>query len=266
MNMRKEGIPHRFLGRPIVLATFGVGGALLLWELLSRWGVLPREHFPTISATFGALGRAAAGSQLWTAIGDTFEGWVVGLGIAALVGVPIGLAIGSNAYLFRAARVVLEFLRPIPSVALIPIAVLLYGNGLQSKVLLVAFASVWPLLVQALYGVHDVDGAARDTMRVFGLNAAARARWLTLPSALPYVATGLRIASAVALIVAITVEIVIGAPGVGSAISQAQNGGNVALTYGLVLVTGVMGLLVNVVLTQLERRVLRGHPSLRGTR
>ena len=84
------------------------------------------------------------------------------------------MIIGSSRWVYRAFRVPIEFLRPIPSVALIPLAVLIYGTGLESKVFLAAFASFWPLLIQTIYGVQDVDPVATDTARSFGLGRLAR--------------------------------------------------------------------------------------------
>ena len=89
-------------------------------------------------------------------------------------------------------------------------------------------------------------------------------RLVTLPSAAPYIATGLRIASAVALILAVTAELVVGAPGIGRAISAAQSGGDYPLMYGLIMVAGILGLVLNIVFSQLEARLLRWHPSQRG--
>ena len=76
--------------------------------------------------------------------------------------------------------------------ALIPLAVLVYGSGLQSKVFLAAFAATWPLLMQTLYGVQDVDPVATDTARSFGFSRGSRLLRVTLPSAVPYIATGIR--------------------------------------------------------------------------
>ena len=81
------------------------------------------------------------------------------------------MLVGSSRLLYRALRVPIEFLRPIPSVALIPLAVLVYGTGLQSKVFLAAFASFWPLFIQTLYGMQDVDPVLTDTAKSFGLGA-----------------------------------------------------------------------------------------------
>ena len=86
-----------------------------------------------------------------------------------VVAVPLGLVLGLTEIAYRATVVVIEFLRPIPSVALIPLAILIYGRGLEMKVSLVVFACVWPLLFNTIYGIHSVDPVAVDTARVLGL-------------------------------------------------------------------------------------------------
>jgi ABC-type nitrate/sulfonate/bicarbonate transport system permease component len=241
-------------------------GVLALFELLPRVGVLPSDHFPPISETLSTLLEQLGESRFWEAVGNTLEGWALGLGIAAGLAIPIGIVIGSSRLLYRASRGLIEFLRPIPSVALIPLAILIYGTGLQSKVFLAAFASFWQVLVATLYGVQDVDPVATDTARSFGFSRRQRLLRVTLPSAVPYIATGLRIASAVSLILTVTAELVIGAAGLGRSINLARSGGNEELMYALILATGVLGLLLNSVLQLAERRVLHWHPSQRTAR
>jgi ABC-type nitrate/sulfonate/bicarbonate transport system permease component len=248
------------------LPWLSVLGVLALFELLPRVGVLPSDHFPPISETLSTLLEQLGESRFWEAVGNTLEGWALGLGIAAGLAIPIGIVIGSSRLLYRATRGLIEFLRPIPSVALIPLAILIYGTGLQSKVFLAAFASFWQVLVATLYGVQDVDPVATDTARSFGFSRRQRLLRVTLPSAIPYIATGLRIASAVSLILTVTAELVIGAAGLGRSINLARSGGNEELMYALILATGVLGLLLNAVLQLAERRVLHWHPSQRTAR
>lgn len=245
---------------PPLLAVVGV---LLLWELLTRTGIMPGRFLPAMSETFAEFGTLATEGDFWAAVRHTLEGWALGLGIAVALAVPLGILIGSSGLLYRATRVLIEFLRPIPSVALIPLAVLIYGTGLESKVFLAAFASFWPVLIQTLYGVQDVDPVAIDTARAYGLGRFERLWRVKLPSAIPYIATGVRISSAVALILAVTAELVIGAPGLGRQINVARAGGALELMYALIIVTGVLGWMLNIVATQGERRVLHWHPSQR---
>ncbi|MEA2331658.1 MAG: hypothetical protein QOH58_1796 [Thermoleophilaceae bacterium] len=246
-----------------VMPWLSVAAVLLLFELLPRIGVLPEKHFPPISQTLAELGDQLTQGRFWEAVGNTMQGWALGLGIAAVLAVPIGIVIGSTRLLYRASRGLIEFLRPIPSVALIPLAILIYGTGLESKVFLAAFACFWQLLIATLYGVQDVDPVATDTARSFGFSRIQRLFRVTLPSAVPYIATGVRIASAVALILTVTAELVIGSPGLGRSINLARSGGNVELMYALIIATGVLGLLLNAISVQAERRLLHWHPSQR---
>jgi ABC-type nitrate/sulfonate/bicarbonate transport system permease component len=237
--------------------------ALALWELVVGIGLLSEDHVPSMTATVAELAELLGDGDFWSAVGATLQGWAFGLGIAAALAIPLGILIGSSPLAYRAVRFVVEFLRPIPSVALVPLAVLIYGVGLESKVFLAAFASFWPLFVQTLYGVQDVDPVATDTARSFGLGRFERLWRIKLPSAVPYIATGLRISSAVALILAVTAEIVIGSEGLGRSINVARQGGAIELMYALIITTGLLGWLLNILTTQAERRVLHWHPSQR---
>jgi len=239
----------------------GLAVVLAVAELLTR--AIGSDYFPPVSAMLSTLGGEAATASFWAAVGHTLQGWAIGLALAALIAIPAGIVIGSSRLLYRSLRAVIEFLRPIPSVALIPLAVLIYGSGLESKVFLAAFAATWPLLMQTLYGVQDVDPVATDTARSFGFGRASRLLRVTLPSAVPYIATGVRISAAVALILCVTAELVIGAAGLGREINLARQGGAVESMYALIIATGVLGWALNALFTRGERRVLHWHPSAR---
>ena len=248
-----------------MLAPLAAVAVLLgLWELVVQVGIVAETNIPPASAALSELVSQFGDGAFWSAVGSTLEGWAAGLGIAIALGVPLGLLIGSSRWAYRALRVPIEFLRPIPSVALIPLAVLIYGQGLQSKVFLAAFASFWPQLIQTIYGVQDVDPVATDTARAFQLGRFERLWRITVPSAVPYIATGIRIASAVALILCVTAELVIGSAGLGREINSASSGGNVDLMYAMIIATGLLGWLLNIAATLVERRVLHWHPSQRG--
>src|ERR687892_312435 len=141
---------------------------------LPRGGVISESNFPSMTDTMAELFSTLGEGDFWAAVGNTLQGWALGLGIAAALAIPLGILIGSSPLLYQAVRFVVEFLRPIPSVALVPLAVLIYGVGLESKGFLAAFASFWPLFVQTLYGVQDVDPVATDTARSFGLGGFER--------------------------------------------------------------------------------------------
>lgn len=248
----------------LTLGAAGLATFLALGEAVPRLGLVSADYFPPPSRTAGALGRELGDGAFWSALGDTLTGWVIGLGIASAAAVVCGLLITVVPLLRQVTASTIEFLRPIPSVALIPLAVLLYGSELRSVLLLVVYASFWQVLIQVLYGVQDVDPVADETARSYGLGTWARIRHVTWPTALPYVMTGIRLAAAVALVLAITAELVIGAPGLGSLIAVAQASQAVPDMYALITVTGVLGLLINLGARAVERRALAWHQSVRG--
>lgn len=249
---------------PLALGALGLLALLVLGEVLPRTGLVPRRFFPTSSEIASALAGELAEAAFWTALLDTLQGWALGLAIASVAGIVSGIVIGSSHLLRQLTASTIEFLRPIPSVALIPLAVLLFGTAIESKLVLVVYAAFWQVLIQVLYGVQDVDPVAQDTARTYRFSAWARIRYVTWPTALPYVMTGLRLAAAVALILAVTAELVIGNPGLGSRLAVAQSSGAVATSYALVVVTGLLGVVVNLGARFAERRVLAWHPSQRG--
>jgi ABC-type nitrate/sulfonate/bicarbonate transport system permease component len=241
----------------------GILSFLVIWEVVSRAGVVDDRYLPAPTEVFGALLSAFGTSRLWSAIGYTIRGWAIGLAIAAAGGVALGVVIGMSRFLRAATRSTIEFLRPIPSVALVPAAVLLYGTSARATLLLVVYATFWQVLVQTLYGTVDVDPVADDTARSYGLGRLARIRYVVWPTALPYVMTGLRLGAAVALILEITGELVIGGGGLGEQIALAKTGGAVPQVYALVIVTGLIGIAINLVARAVERGILSWHVSVR---
>jgi ABC-type nitrate/sulfonate/bicarbonate transport system permease component len=279
--MTQNGVPEAGLGLrnghlPLAGAAARLSGAgravpslvvilavLVLWEAISRAGIVPRRWSPSASAVLVTLVQQLLTPSFWVAVGQTLEGWAIGLAIATVIAVPLGLVIGSVPLLYHALRVPIEFLRPVPSVALVPLAILVFGLGLSTKVFLVVFAGTWPILLQTIYGVQDVDPVAMDTMRSFGVGRLRRLVVVTLPSASPYIATGLRISSSVALILAITAELVVGAPGLGSQINAASNGNATAVVYALIVATGALGWALSAAIRLAEQRALAWHPAYR---
>jgi ABC-type nitrate/sulfonate/bicarbonate transport system permease component len=250
--------------RKIALGAAGIVGFLVTWQLLPTLGLVDPRYFPTATETLAQLGQDLRDLEFWRNVGRTMTAWAIGLVIATVLAVVLGTIIGLVPFLRRATHTTVEFLRPIPSVALIPLAVLLYGYQLQAALIIIVFASFWQVFIQVLYGVADVDAVARDTARSFGLSRGSRIVNLVFPTALPYLMTGLRLAAAVALILAITAEMFIGNPGLGREIVFAQSAGNWPAVYALVIVTGLLGLVINLVFRAIERRSLSWHQSVRG--
>jgi len=251
-------------GLNTALGAAGLAAFLALGEVVPRAGIVKEAYFPPTSRIASALRDELTDSAFWSALGDTLTGWALGLAIAVGAGIVAGVLLSVVPYLREATASTIDFLRPIPSVALIPLAVLLYGTELRSVLLLVVYVSFWQILIQVLYGVQDVDPVAEETARSYGLGTWARVRHVLWPSALPYVMTGVRLAAAVALILTITAELVIGAPGLGATIMVAQSSQAVPEMYALIVVTGLLGLVINVGARTVERRALAWHQSVRG--
>jgi len=246
-----------------LLGATGLAGVAAVLELIPRLGVVSPRYLPPFSAMLAALAREAVTGAFWQALLDTIRGWALGLAIAVVAGIVVGVPIGMVRWLRAATASTIEFLRPIPSVALIPVAILLYGAQLRATLLLVVYASFWPILLQVIHGVADVDPVARDTAASYRFTPWTKIRFLLWPTALPYIMTGLRLSAAVALILAITAELVTGAPGLGNEINLAMSGSAIPEMYALILVVGLFGVAVNVGFRALERRSLAWHTSVR---
>ncbi len=250
-------------GLDFLLPAVSVAGALALWEIVTRTGLIAQTDLPAMSTTMQELWGLLKTADFWQNFAYTVRGWALGLSIAAVLAIPAGILLGASDLAGRAFRVPIEFLRPIPSAVLIPLLFLTLGPSLKSEVFLAAFGAFWPLLVQTIYGVRDVDPLTTDTGRSFGVGRLERLYRITLPSAMPYIATGLRISSTVSLILAFTAELFMGTPGLGQAMNFAQAYGLNDQLYALAVATGFLGLAVHFLMAGMERRVLHWHPSQR---
>jgi ABC-type nitrate/sulfonate/bicarbonate transport system permease component len=255
---------RRVGGSPALRGSVGLLGLALLFEALPRLGVLPAEYFPPTSVIAGALGDELGRPAYWEALGGTVRTWLIGLGIAVTAGIAVGTVIGSVPLLRAVTASTIEFLRPIPSVALLPLAVVLFSAPLRSILMLVVYASFWQVLVQVLHGVADVDPVARETAASYRLGRWQRVRYLVWPTTLPYAMTGIRLAASVALVLTITGELLIGGTvGLGESLAVAQTSNAIPTMYALVIVSGIVGLAANTITRRAERYVLAWHPSVR---
>ncbi len=250
-------------GGPVLRGLIGLLIFISLLEVVPRLGLVNASYLPPFSEMASALVSQLGSDSFWEALLQTVRGWAIGLSIAMVAGVGLGVLIGSIDWLRELTASTIEFLRPIPSVALIPLEVIVFGTDMQATLLLVVYASFWQVLVQVLYGVQDVDPVARETARSYGFSALTQVRTVIWPTALPYVMTGFRLAASVALILEITGELIIGTPGLGREIGIAQSSGAVSSMYALVIVTGLLGVLMNLAARATEKRALRWHPSVR---
>jgi ABC-type nitrate/sulfonate/bicarbonate transport system permease component len=250
--------------RKVLLGVLGLLGFLTTWQLIPTLGLVSPQYLPYVTDVFARLLEEFRDLAFWRRLGLTMTSWAIGLGLATLAAVVLGTTVGLIPFLRRATHTTIEFLRPIPSVALIPLAVLMFGLQMRAALVIIVYASFWQVFVQVIYGVADVDTVARDTAVSFGLTRRERLVHLVLPTLLPYLMTGVRLAAAVALILAVTAEMVIGNPGLGRMIELSRSAGDAEGLYALIVVTGLLGLSVNLVFRFIERRSLFWHQSVRG--
>ncbi len=237
--------------------------ALLLWQLAVVSGIASASAVASPTSIVRVAGPLLSSAQFGTALTDTIMSWAEGLFVSLLIAIPAGILLGTSDLAYRMSRFTIDFLRTIPPVALIPLALLLYGATPKMAFALIVFGSVWPLLLQSMYGVHQVDPAARDVARSYRLSRMDRARFIVLPSAAPFVATGIRLAATISLLLAVGSEIIGGAPGIGNAITLQNQAGNVPAMWVYIVVSAVLGVVANLALIGLERRVLKWHSAHR---
>jgi NitT/TauT family transport system permease protein len=252
--------------RRVILGIVGVLAMLGATELALWADGASSAVFPQPTAVLSsAVGMTTSGS-FWAAVGQTMISWAEAMTVTIVIAVPLGALLGLLPQAESALRPVLEFVRPIPSVVLFPLILLITEDNGSAVVAVIVLAAVWPVLINTVYGFREVEPAAKETLRAFGFGPLAVAWHVSLPSAAPFVATGVRIAGSLAFVVSIAVELVgTGLNGLGAYAAGEQGAGN-ALTVLLAtaLWCGTLGLALNAVFIAVERRAFRWHHALTG--
>lgn len=247
-----------------ILGVSGVVITLLLWEALTRTEVVPSNAIPPASHVLGAFANQLGEAAFWAALWQTVSVALLGLLLIVAISVPLALAIGLIKPFAESTWFLIEFLKPIPPIALIPLGLLLWGPSPGMKLFLIVLGAVWPLLTQLIYGVREVNGVAVDMARSYRLGWRLTTTRVVLPSIMPFAFTGMRISAAIAIIIAVVTEMIGGAAGIGQDIVVAQSAGALTDMYALVLTAGLLGLLINFGFRAAEKPVLFWHPSVRG--
>jgi len=225
---------------------------LLVWELSARSGALKAESLSFPTAILLAAAAMVADGSLFKAALETFTGAVGGLAVGASAGILIGVAFGLSRRLSQLMRVTTESLRPIPSVALIPLALLIHGYGFQMESSVVAFSCFWPLLIITEGAVRGIEPRLIEVARVLNFNLVQRVTKIVLPAALPRIFVGLRLAAAVSLVVAVTVEITANPIGLGYALIVAQESMRPDKVFAFIGWIGLIGWSLNASLLRVQ--------------
>jgi ABC-type nitrate/sulfonate/bicarbonate transport system permease component len=233
------------------------GLILLFWECGSRSSPQLQLYIPPISQIIGALSHLIFSGQVTAHLLTTLRRFLEGYLLAAAIAVSAGVALGYFRFAHSLLEMLIEFLRPMPSVAIIPVAILLLGIGDWMIVAVTVYASMWPILVNTIDGVRRIERTLIDTGRTFGL-ARRRMLWqVVLPAASPYILTGLRISLSIALILVTTAEMIAGSRGLGFFIldeERSLHGGNM---YAGIILVAVLGYLLNRLFVALEEKTMK---------
>ena len=228
--------------------------ALLLaaLEWWARTAGMGSDAVAAPSAAALAFGQAVKDGSLLAATSFTLGSAAMGLAVASVFGIGIGTLLGLSRRAASVSFLSIEVLRPIPSVALIPLAMLVFGFGLRMEVSVIAFACAWPMLVLSQAAVRQVEPCLLEVAQALQLPANERFTKIVLPAIVPRLFVALRLGVAIALVVAVTVEIAANPHGMGYALMIAQQSLDPALMLAWLFWIGVVGYAVNLFALKLQ--------------
>lgn len=259
---KKRRLPQvGIIPKIIAIVTF-----LVAWQLFTMTPMVDTESFPSPLMVLQALIGLWGTSTYWSALGTTLGVWATGLGLSALIGVPAGLLLGASRRATQSTRWVVDFFRTIPTIALLPLVLLMFGATMRMEVTMIVLSAVWPLMIQSMYAVKQIEPLLKWVVRVFRISRMDRIRYLWAPSVGLFVSTGMRLAATMALLMTIAAEYLGGAPGLGQQLSLNELAFRRPEVFALTFTAGMIGLIINMVLVQLQRRALWWHPIIRGER
>jgi ABC-type nitrate/sulfonate/bicarbonate transport system permease component len=227
--------------------------ALLVFEAWMRLAGAQSDSLAPPSAIVLALAGALADGSLLAATRDTLASAFAGLALGGIIGLVLGIALGLSNIFNRLMEVTIEAIRPIPSVALLPIALIALGFGYRMEIAIVAFACIWPVLIVTRAAVGSIEPRLIEVARVLRLTQLDRIRKIVIPAALPRIFLAYRLAAGIALIVAVTVEIAINPLGLGAGIMTAQQALRPDLMLAYLVWIGVTGFALNALLMAAQR-------------
>ncbi|MBB3663443.1 MULTISPECIES: ABC transporter permease [Prauserella salsuginis group] len=237
----------------------GLLGFFLLWEITVQAGVLPDYWVPPASEVATTFVELLGDREFLLGVVATLLAWLIALGVAIGIGVPAGLLLGSVPALQSASRALIEFLRPIPAVALIPLVMVTIGSGPDAKITLAVYAAVWPILFNTIYAFGEIDPVLLDSARATGANRRQALTWVALPHAAPFIFTGVRVAASIALIAVISVEYIAASEvGLGRYILEGgMNNGHLDQVMAGTVLAGLAGWAINSALVGSGKRLFR---------
>lgn len=248
MTSRSSSIGRKLL--PLALPV----ALLVAWEIAGR--TAGNVYLPALSTVLERLWEDWFPDHTLSDLLPSLQRFVTGYLIGAVVGIVLGIAIGSSRRVAQYLEPTLEFLRALPAVAIIPVAVLLFGLGTGMRVFVIVFGVLFPVLVNTTVGARNCRQERIDVARMYGLSRLQVIRRVVLPSALPMISVGLRVALPIALIMVVVSELVGGQNGIGFYLLTGQSMFNIPAMFAAVVILGVLGNLINAGYARLEKKWL----------
>jgi ABC-type nitrate/sulfonate/bicarbonate transport system permease component len=244
-------VPHR-----IPAGVISTIVALIVWQIIGSVGPLAGDSFATATEAIAALWLLLGEPEFWIAVWQTLQMAFIGLLISVAIAVPLGFLIGLSRFSFRSTKFTFDFLKVIPPIVVIPIAILVIGPDVKMGIVLVVFANTFSVAIQTAYGVRDADPVLLETMRCYRMGLFQQIWYARLPSAAVQIGIALRIAISASLVVSVVAGLLGGAGGLGSLLALTQTSGNSDKTYAIVLFLGALGVAVSRLLVRGQRRVI----------
>jgi sulfonate transport system permease protein len=239
----------------LAAAAFAIG-IVVVWQLLSEARLISPIFFPPPSRALDVLYAQLLDGSAWLSVQSTSARMLLGWICASLLGIVIGAAIGSSKTARDFLEPTLEFVRPLPASAIIPVAILFLGLSNQMSVAVIAFGAIWPVMLSSVYGFSSVNVRLQQVSALLGFSRADYLRKIAIPSAMPDILSGVRVSLAISLILAVVTEMQASLPGIGRDIFMAQRSFRSADLYAGLILLGIIGFTANYVLLTVERRML----------
>jgi ABC-type nitrate/sulfonate/bicarbonate transport system permease component len=239
-----------------------LGAILLFWEIVSRSAPKLQLYIPPVSQILLALGQLLVSGTIAKHLGVSLARFLEGYLLAAAMAVSLGIVLGYFRSVHSWLEMLIEFLRPMPSVAIIPVAILILGIGDSMIVSVTVYASMWPILVNTIDGVRRIDSTLIDTGRTFGLSRGRILWQIILPGASSYIVTGLRIGLSIALILVTTAEMIVGSKGLGFFILDEERSMNSGNMYAGIILVAVLGYALNRGFLTVEAKAMKWHRGM----
>ena len=235
-----------------------LAAVLAAWEIVARAGLANPLLFPAMSRILGSFAALLASGEIPAQVARSMERAAAGYFLAAAMCIPLGVAMGISGRVYRALEVVVETLRPIPPPVVIPVAMLFLGIGDLMKIFVIFFSCAWPILLNTIDGVRNIDRLLVDTARTFGLARGKTILKVVLPAAAPQIMTGLRISLSITLILVVISEMIGSTDGIGYFILNAQRRLKVDQMYAGMIALALLGYFLNQVFLFVSKRLLHG--------